>query len=150
MLYRLSHQGSLPANAGDRGSIPGSGRSPGGGHSNPLQYSCLENPHRQKSLLGYSPYGRKESIKYECIFPEIGERYCINQSYFGSHPYLLCYKGLNLSLLSTDWLCLAVTFQMISQSPFFQSNSLLAVDWLVSCKFLSWYIQKCFVILYDV
>ena len=36
-----------PANAGDTrdtGSIPGSGRSPGGGHGNPLQYSCLENP----------------------------------------------------------------------------------------------------------
>ena len=36
-----------PASAGDArdvGSIPGSGRSPGGGHGNPLQYSCLENP----------------------------------------------------------------------------------------------------------
>ena len=33
-----------PANAGDLGSIPGSGRSPGGGHGNPLQHSCLENP----------------------------------------------------------------------------------------------------------
>ena len=33
-----------PANAGDVDSIPGSGRSPGAGHSNPLQYSCLENP----------------------------------------------------------------------------------------------------------
>ena len=32
------------ANAQDRGSIPGSGRSPGGGHGSPLQYSCLENP----------------------------------------------------------------------------------------------------------
>ena len=32
------------ANAGDAGSIPGSGRFPGGGHGNPLQYSCLENP----------------------------------------------------------------------------------------------------------
>ena len=31
-------------NAGDMGSIPGSGSSPGGGHGNPLQYSCLENP----------------------------------------------------------------------------------------------------------
>ena len=29
---------------GDKGSIPGLGRSPGGGHGNPLQYSCLENP----------------------------------------------------------------------------------------------------------
>ena len=40
-------------NAGDLGSIPGLGRSPGGGHGNPLQYSCLENPHRQKSVVGY-------------------------------------------------------------------------------------------------
>ena len=35
---------NLAANAGDAGSIPGSGRSPGEGNSNPLQYSCLENP----------------------------------------------------------------------------------------------------------
>ena len=49
-----------PANAGDSGSIPGSGRSPGGGHGNPLQYSCLENPHGQRSLAGYSPWGHKE------------------------------------------------------------------------------------------
>ena len=34
---------NLPANAGDAGSIPGSGRSPGVGNGNPLQYSCLEN-----------------------------------------------------------------------------------------------------------
>ena len=33
-----------PANAGDAGSVPGSGRFPGGGNGNPLQYSCLENP----------------------------------------------------------------------------------------------------------
>ena len=33
-----------PANAGDVGLIPGSGRSPGGGNDSPLQYSCLENP----------------------------------------------------------------------------------------------------------
>ena len=53
-----------PANAGDirdMGSIPGLGRSPGGGHGNPLQYSCLENPHGQRSLAGCGPWGRKES-----------------------------------------------------------------------------------------
>ena len=33
-----------PANAGDACSVPGSGRFPGGGHGNSLQYSCLENP----------------------------------------------------------------------------------------------------------
>jgi len=45
---------NLPANAGDirdAGSIPGSGRSPEGGHGDPLQYCCLENPHGQRSLV---------------------------------------------------------------------------------------------------
>ena len=46
-------------NTGRLGSIPGLGRSPGGGHGNPLQYSCLENPHGQRSLAGYSPWGLK-------------------------------------------------------------------------------------------
>ena len=47
------------ANAGDMGLIPGSGRSPGGGNGNPLQYFCLENPHGWRSLLGYGPWGHK-------------------------------------------------------------------------------------------
>ena len=47
-------------NGGDLGSIPGLGRSPAGGHGNPLQYSCLENPYGQRSLAGYSPRGCKE------------------------------------------------------------------------------------------
>ena len=45
----------------DVGSIPGVGRSPGGGHGNSLQYSCLENTHGQRSLVDYSPWGCKES-----------------------------------------------------------------------------------------
>ena len=45
----------------ERRFFPGSGRSPGGGHGNQLQYSCLENPHEPRSLVGYSPWGRKES-----------------------------------------------------------------------------------------
>ena len=48
-------------NAGDLGVIPGLGRSPGGGHGYPLQYSCQENPQGQRSLVGYSPWGHKES-----------------------------------------------------------------------------------------
>ena len=48
-------------NAGDLGSIPGSGRPPGGGHGNPLQYCCLENPHGQRSAVGYSPRGHTQS-----------------------------------------------------------------------------------------
>ena len=41
--YNVQLVKNLAANAGDMGSIPGSGRSLGGGNSNPLQYSCLEN-----------------------------------------------------------------------------------------------------------
>jgi len=40
-------------NAGDLDSIPELGRSPEGGPGYPLQYSCLENPHGQRSLAGY-------------------------------------------------------------------------------------------------
>ena len=47
-------------NMGDLGSIPRLGRSPGGGQGNPLQYSCLENLHGQRSLVGYSPWDHKE------------------------------------------------------------------------------------------
>ena len=47
-------------NVGDLDSVPGLGRSPGGGHCNPLQFSCLENPHRQWSQEGYSPWSHKE------------------------------------------------------------------------------------------
>ena len=51
-----------PDNAGDGGDaglIFGSGRSPGGGHGNPLQYSCLESPHGPRSLVGYGAWGCK-------------------------------------------------------------------------------------------
>ena len=54
-------------NAGDLGSIPGLGRSPGGGHGNPLQYSCLQNSHGQRSQADYSPWGRKESVMTEWL-----------------------------------------------------------------------------------
>ena len=53
---------NLPANAGDAGGagfILGSGRSPGGGNGNPLQYSCLEKAHGQRSLTGNSSWGCK-------------------------------------------------------------------------------------------
>ena len=48
-------------NVGDPGLIPGSGRSPEEGKGYPFPYSCLENPHGQSSLAGYTPLGCKES-----------------------------------------------------------------------------------------
>ena len=62
-LYQGFPGGSVvknpPTNAGDAVLIPESGRSPGGGDGNPLQYSRLENP--TESLTGYSSWGHKES-----------------------------------------------------------------------------------------
>ena len=59
---------NLLANAGyaaDPGLIPGSGRFPGGGNSNPLQYFCLEKFHAKRSLAGCSPWGHKELDRTE-------------------------------------------------------------------------------------
>ena len=62
-----------PANAGDvrdPGLIPELGRYLGGEHGNPLQYSCLENRHGQRSLVGCSPWGFKESDMTEQLSTE--------------------------------------------------------------------------------
>ena len=48
-----------PANAGDIGSIPGSGRSPGEGNGNPLQYFLPGKSYGQRSPVGYSPWCHK-------------------------------------------------------------------------------------------
>ena len=53
-------------NAGDLGSVLGLGRSPGGGRGSPLWYSCLENPHGQRNLVGYS-YGVTKSDTTEWL-----------------------------------------------------------------------------------
>ena len=53
------------SNVRDLSSIPGLGRSSGGGHGNPLQYSCLENPHGQRSLVGCSPSVESQRVRHD-------------------------------------------------------------------------------------
>ena len=48
---------NLPASTGEVGLIPGSGRSPGGGHEQPTPVFLLGESHGQRSLVGYSPWG---------------------------------------------------------------------------------------------
>ena len=61
MGFRGGSDGKEPTgNTGDLGLSIGLGRSPGRGHGNPLQYSCLENPHRQRSLASCSLQGHEE------------------------------------------------------------------------------------------
>ena len=50
-------------NAGELGSIPGSGRCPGEGNGCPLKYSCLGNPMDRRSLAGYNPWGHKSQTR---------------------------------------------------------------------------------------
>ena len=66
-LPGVSNAKESACNAGDLGSIPGSGRSPGVGNGNPLQCSYLKNPHGQRSLGGYSPWSHKKSDTTEWL-----------------------------------------------------------------------------------
>ena len=61
VVLRYSDSKESACIEGDMGSISGLERPPGGGHGNLLQYSCLENPHGKRSLVGYSPWGHRES-----------------------------------------------------------------------------------------
>ena len=68
-------------NAGVLASTPGLGRCPGEGNGKPLQYSCLEDPHGQRSLVGYNPRGRKESDTTERLSTKHGENTLYNLSF---------------------------------------------------------------------
>ena len=99
----LNFPGSLAGkesacNAGDLDSIPGLGRSPGGGHGNPLQCSCLENPHGQRSLVGYSPWnspGQNTGVGnlslLQGLFPTQGSNSSV--PHCGQILYQLSHKG---------------------------------------------------------
>ena len=85
MMFSDSSGSKEPAcNAGDSGSIPGLGRSPGEGIGSPLQYSCLENPHGQTSLAGYIVHGVEEldtTERFSLYGPATGQLDLINSLY---------------------------------------------------------------------
>ena len=69
-------------NAGDLDLIPGLERSPGKGNGNPLQYPCPANPTDRRSLVGYSPWGRKSRTHDLTTKPHIYFNYFAVLSYF--------------------------------------------------------------------
>ena len=88
---------NLPTDSGDirdmgpiPGLIPGSGRSPGGGHGDPLQRSCLENPHRQRSLVSYSPCGQKKL--------DTTEQLSMANMMFNIFSYAICYLPISFEV----------------------------------------------------
>ena len=87
MVHRASQLApavkTLPANPGDvreLGSIPGLGRSPEGGHGNPLQYFCLKNPHGERSQRGYSQRVAKSWTQLKQLSTQRIEKYTQLQS----------------------------------------------------------------------
>ena len=76
-------------------SIPGLGRSPQGGNDNPLQYSCLENPHGQRSLVGYSPEGSKSQTQLKQL-----SMHTHTHTWVRAHTHTHIYKFMILMTLS--------------------------------------------------
>ena len=101
ICVKLSDGQESTCNAGDLGSIPGLGRYPRGGHGNPLQYSCLENPHKQRSLVGYSPWGCKEADTTE----RLNTAHTLGTQYHFQSPEELATKDYkpDLQALLGDW-----------------------------------------------
>ena len=93
--------------AGDLGSVPGLGRSLVG-HGNPLQYSCLESPHGQRSLVGYGPWGHKESDMTEQL----------NTHTYAKIPVFLC-VGISICLT----LGMLLWLEVLCQQWFFPEKS---------------------------
>ena len=87
----------------DTGSISGLGRSSEGEYGNPLQYSCLENQHEQRSLGGYSPWSRKESHMHVCS----RNIYCIK--YWRSMQIWYCLI-FNIKIPNKEDSCLDISF----------------------------------------
>ena len=122
-------------NAGDLGLIPGLERSPGEGHGNPIQYFGLENPHEQRSLVGYSPRGRKESDMTERLSLSFT---CITEhSHVGMITPILTSQMRKLKLREVWWLTQDHT------SNEWWIWDLCAVIWLQNLgTCLSWYLSS--------
>ena len=105
---------NMPDNAEDirdTGSILGSGRTPRGGHGDPLQYACLENPMNRGAWRGYSPWAHKASDMTDLA--RTHTLYINVSATFPGHP------TLSFSLCLHDCsLCLCPANRFISITPF--------------------------------
>ena len=118
---------------GDLGLIPGLGRSPGGGHGNSLQYSCLENPQGQRSLVGYSPWGHNESDMAEWLSPA----QCMGSPITGLWTHIIECTCKQLLLLGVTWirfLCRSFLPNYSHLRSFRGLMLLLGLDLTFSCR----------------
>ena len=96
-------------NAGDLVRIPGSGRSPREGNGNPLQYSCLEKSHGRRSLVGYSPWGRKVSDTTEWLHFTSYIGWTNNEVLLYTTGNYIQYLGANHNEKQYKKLCICIT-----------------------------------------
>ena len=113
-----------PGDTGDVGSIPGSGRSPGGGHSNSIQYSCLENPmdrgpwkvtvHRVTEIQTYLKWLSSSNSIYVCLYTYI-QMYltCSVHAYLYSVSCLFHCWTKRFCINQSDWSCSKVGPQLL-------------------------------------
>ena len=134
---------------GDPGSISGSERSLGEGSGNPVQYSCLENPNGWSSLVGYSPWGRKELDTTEnlhfthCLYcnnwPILHRTLCIKQvkqfnlAHNNLYRWVVFFFKFISTLIFTNF-CFLITFipyHMFWIVSAFFSHSDLKMSWIL-------------------
>ena len=123
-------------NVRDVGLISGVGRYPAGGHGNPLQFYCLENPHGQRNMAGYSPWGHKGSDTTEQLstFSSLSL-----QIFFFLHPSSL-YTYSNVFW----WQSCQFTV-MVDTVQFFRLSDAMTIAWTffkstapdILCKYLN-------------
>ena len=128
-------------NAGDRGSIPGSGRSPGEGNGNPLLVLLPRKVHGWRSLVGYSPWGRKESDRTERLHSLTSLNHILQL--FLSFSVL----GIIHLLLSREARHSVLLYHILSQPPNITFMALFSISylcyacWLEGIFFPSMYLQ---------
>ena len=110
-------------NAGDLGLIPGLEWSPRGGHGYPLQYSCLENPHGQRNLAGYSPRSHKES--------DMTEGRGTRRQWNSKRPIQLDSKTIKPTILTLALISISdLRFQEFSFPKYDRNNSVHPIKFL--------------------
>ena len=112
--------------AGDMGSIPGSGKSPGEGNNNPLQYLCLGNSKDRGALVGYRPWGCKR------VGCDLETRQQQQESIY-LPTYVISHQFSSVQLLSHVWL-FATPWTVACQAPL--SMEFPGKNAGVGCQFL--------------
>ena len=149
-----------PANVGDLSSVPEWGRSPGEGNGNPLQYSCLiqargilkriQQNSGQRSLVGYSPWGRKELDMAEWLILSLNYMDKVMSLLFNMlSRFVIAFLWGSKHLLKISWLQLpsavilepkkikSVTISIVSPSVCHEvvgPDAMILVFWMLSFK----------------